>query len=359
MNLDERVGAAIRVHADELQPRVPDLATIRAGARRQARRRAAIGVAALTTAVVVAWTTVVDDLVEKRSLPPVDVPDGRIVLIPDARSQQVVVEPEITSVVEPGEFLDRTVSTDDPEYDGGGSLELVFSDAAHNRMEATCQGAPDAWYVLLIDPGATYIDTGPCDGSIPQTPGRSPEISGKAARIFVTEKNPREFRKCFNYSPPEGCAELEHLAAGSQARMTLSTYEWREGPDAVTMFGRSFPSRASAFNQAWSLTHAAAAPTGGRQVSFTLAASPRERIANIVTVQGDPQPCPGATDCHPDIELTVDGELVPIRPDDGPFFSRANWALLGPDAPHDVTVRLVGGEPTILELGIVVYAADA
>ncbi len=141
--------------------------------------------------------------------------------------------------------------------------------------------------------------------------------------------------------------------------MTLTTYEWQEGPAAVRMFGLSFPSRAKAFDQAWSLTHAAAAPTGGRQVSFALAASPRERIANIVTVQHESQPCPGATDCHPDIELIVDGEVLPIQSDTGPFFGRANWAELAPDAPHDVTVRLVGGDPAVLELGVVVYEADS
>ena len=83
MNLDERVDAAIRAHADELQPRVPDLATIRAGAKAQTRRRAGLGIAALVVAVVVAWTAVVNGLADQRSLPPVEDPhDAKVVEIP-------------------------------------------------------------------------------------------------------------------------------------------------------------------------------------------------------------------------------------------------------------------------------------
>lgn len=153
MNLDERVDAAIRAHADELQPRVPDLATIRAGARAQSRRRAGLGIAAFVVAVVVAWTAVVNDLADQRSLPPaVDPHEPKVVQIPSTRTEQVVVEPEVTSDLVPGEALGETVTTDDPGYDGDGSLELVFGDTARVRMAATCQGAPDAWYVFSSSP---------------------------------------------------------------------------------------------------------------------------------------------------------------------------------------------------------------
>lgn len=184
------------------------------------------------------------------------------------------------------------------------------------------------------------------------------EVSGATTRIFVTERNPRAFRTCFEYSPPEGCEELEHAASGSSATMSLTTYEWRQGPDAVDMFGLSFPSRASAFDQAWSLTQAAAAPTGDRLLSFTLAASPRERIANVVTVNTRQVVCPGDEDCFPAVELSVDGDLVGIQAMPGPFFSRATWTELAPGEPHDVTVRLVGGDPTIFDLGVLIYEAD-
>jgi hypothetical protein len=43
---------------------------------------------------------------------------------------------------------------------------------------------------------------------------------------------------------------------------------------------------------------------------------------------------------------------------DGPFFAEGTWARLEPGNPHDVRIRLMGGDPGSIELGALVYEAD-
>ncbi|MGZ5405834.1 MAG: hypothetical protein ACXWDL_14365, partial [Nocardioides sp.] len=144
------------------------------------------------------------------------------------------MEPKITSDVTPGEQLLDSTSSGDPAYDGGGSIELSVGDTGLRqlRAQASCADAPDAWYVMLVEPSATYIDTGRCDRAVIKVGGTDyhEEFSGTTLRMFVTDQNPRAFRQCFEFSPPEGCDHLEHPLRDSGATMRLATYEWHQGP---------------------------------------------------------------------------------------------------------------------------------
>ena len=225
MKLEDRLGAAIRAQTDALAPRFLDVDGIRTAAKRQTRRRAAAGVAALLAAVAIAWTSVVSDLGEKRTLPAIDVPEhpqSIAIAIPATRPDQVVVAPS---------------------------------------------------------------------------------------------------------------------AAG------------------VSIFGFSFPARDRALGSGWSLTDAGAAPTGGRKLSFTVDTSERERIAQLVVLVKGAAFCTWA-ECLPKVVMTIDGQVVDTS-DEGVFFRHAGWEALTPGAPHDVTVRLEGGDPASTELGVVVYEADS
>lgn len=304
------------------------------------------------------------------------IPGGpQVALIPDARSRPVMVDPEITTDVTPGEKLLDSSSTSDPAYNGDGSIELTVGNTGLRqlRVEGSCADAPEAWYVMTVEPNATYIDTGRCDGAVVKVGGNDyhEEYSGKTLGIFVTDQNPRAFRRCFEYSPPEGCDDLERPLRGTGATMRLATYEWHQGPTAVRMFGQPFPARDNFLDRTWSLTRAAAAETGARTLSFDVDASPHERIAQVVYVVRD-EACSRidlcfdgrALDAHPSLptaELSIDGELADEPPHEGPFFTRATdatWGELPIGPAHDIAVHLVGGDPTTVDVGVLVYEAD-
>src|SRR5690349_13730036 len=100
MDIEERVNEAIRAYSDTVRPFAPELSVIRSAARRQARRRAALGVFAAVVAVVAVWASVVAPH-EPRSLQPAEVPDrgGQTVAIPLSRPDQVVLEAPHPSAV--------------------------------------------------------------------------------------------------------------------------------------------------------------------------------------------------------------------------------------------------------------------
>ena len=78
---------------------------IRTAAKRQTRRRAAAGVAALLAAVAIAWTSVVSDLGEAH-VAVIDVPDMSIAIaIPATRPDQVVVAPSAAGVSTSGSLF--------------------------------------------------------------------------------------------------------------------------------------------------------------------------------------------------------------------------------------------------------------
>jgi hypothetical protein len=356
--------------------------------RRTHRRRSATRVAAAgltAAAIVVAGATLVGNR-ESEGPSPAAPPSGTAsstgplvdrsrsgaLVIPDTRSQQVVVEPEITTDFSPGERMLRSTSTDDPTYDGDGSIELSVGDTGRRQLrgEGSCADAPESWYVMTIEPNATFIDTGRCDDAVVQVGGYDyhEEYSGTTLRMFVTDRDPRAFRRCFEYSPPEGCDDLEHTDSDTPATMRLATYEWRTGPTAVHMFGHAFPARRNVLDQTWSLTHAAAAESGARTLSFPVDASSQERIAQVVYVVRE-DACDEIESCSdgygfteeatlPVVELSIDGEFADDPPHEGPFFTRATWVELPTGEDHDISVRLVGGDPASVDVGVVIYEAD-
>ena len=352
--------------------------------RRTHRRRSAARVAAVgagVAATILAGAALVGDRDGGEPAPagppsstasPSPVPEDQVAEIPATRSQPVLVEPGITSDVTPAEKLLDSTSSDDPAYDGDGSIELAVGDTGLRqlRVEGSCADAPDAWYVMLIEPNATFIDTGRCDRAVIKVGGNDyhEEHSGTTLRMFVTDQNPRAFRQCFEYSPPEGCDDLERPLRGTGATTRLATYEWHQGPTALRMFDQPFPARANAWDQTWSLTHAAAAATGDDTLSFRLDASSNERIAQVVYLIRE-DACSQLEACFdgrvlgedpslPTVELSIDGDVMDDPPHEGPFFTRATWDELAPGQAHEIEVRLVGGDASVVDVGVIIYEAD-
>jgi hypothetical protein len=230
MDIDARVGEAIRAYTDTVRPFAPELSDIRSAARRQARRRAALGIVVAVVAVAATWASVVAPQ-ELRSLQPADVPDrsGQTVAIPLSRPDQVVVEAPHPSAV------------------AGGT--------------------------------------------------------------------------------------------------------------AVTMFGLPFPARAEARGRTWTLTHAAAGATGARNLSFTVEASDRDRIVQVVSTIRGAAFC-RLPECLPHVRMRIDGHLVDTD-DRGLFYAHAGWEELAAGDPHEIRIRLTGGDPASTEFGVVVYEAGA
>ncbi len=292
---------------------------------------------------------------------PSDVPNGGgPVVIPQDRPQPLVVEPRTTSTIIPGETLLTASSTGDPAYDGDGSIELSVGDTGRRllRVEAFCADAPESWYVMTIEPNAKYIETGRCDEATIKVGGfdYSSLYTGDTLRIFVTE-DPRAFRQCFEFSPQEGCDDLARPLRGAGATMRLATYEWHGGPTAVRMFGQPFPARANASSTTWSLTHAAAAATGGTSLSFDVDSSSHRRIAQVVFLDRD-RSCDLRDGCTPTVELVIDGQVEDDPSEYGPFYYRGSWEELAAGRDHEIAVRLVGGDPTAFDVGVLVYEAD-
>ncbi len=382
MSLETRASAA----AERLRVVTPvDTEVGLARLRRTHRRRGAIRVAAAglgVAATILAGAALVGDR-DSGDQAPVGPPSStaspsqaaenpQVVEIPATRSQPVVVEPKIISDVTPGASLLDSTSSSDPAYDGDGSIELSVGDTGLRqlRVEGSCADAPDAWYVMLIEPNAKFIDTGRCDGTVVKVGGNDyhEEFSGTTLRMFVTDENPRAFRQCFENSPPEGCADLEQPLRGTGATMRLATYEWHQGPTALRMFDQPFPARAIAWDQTWSLTHAAAAATGAGTLSFSVDASSNERIAQVVYLVTE-DACSQSDRCFdgymlsepswlPTVELSIDGQVVGDPPHEGPFFTRATWDELATGQAHDIVVRLVGGDATAVDVGVLIYEAD-
>jgi hypothetical protein len=283
MDLESRVAEAIRAHADDLHPRTPELASIRVAAERQARSRTAAGLVAAVAALAIGWAALVADPGEKRSLPPVDTPvDSPGISIPASRPQAVVVDPEVTTSFVPAEALVASVSTADVDYEGDGSSVALAVEATDPiRWEASCAGAPDAWFVVTMEP-ANIIHADSCDAAeMGSVAGYTPR-AGETIRGFVTGQDPTAYRDCFVSSGSEGCRALERPLSGGSAAMSIATYAWQEGPVAVTMFGFPVPARDNALSRTWTLTRAAAAATGARNLSFNLDASHRERIVQVI-----------------------------------------------------------------------------
>ncbi len=364
MELDERVATAIRAHTDLIEPWAPDPAAIRGTARAQVRRRVAGGAAVLALAIGLAAALSTPGR-EDRSDPVVDTPSTppaqeEVIAIPSQRAEQMVVPTTVRSTVRPGRRLVESFSSDDPRYDGSEIVVPLASDVPVS-WQASCEGAPEAFFVVLIDIEATYFHAMPCDGR-GVTLEDSEFNQEVALRMFVTEQRPREFRQCFTYSPPEGCEEVEPVhATESAARFGVRVYEHRLGPMTARLFGADVAARAEWNGTYYSVTAVAAAATAARELTFRLAASDRPRIAQATSGPTEAaRRCweeTGEETCRTTLELTIDGEPVADQLE-GPFGGRGGWGPLTPGVEHLVTLRVVRGDPELVDLGVVVYEED-
>ena len=379
MQLEERVAAAVRAQTDDIGTWAPDVASIRRSAQVQTRRRVAASVGAVAIAVALATTAaLLDPGPLDRSVPPIDRPEktvdeirvdkNGVMTIPRVRDEQLVVTPRVTSTVSPGRHLVASVSSDEASYDGSGELAVEFPAPGPDRVsfQASCNGAPAASFVVLMEPNATYYKSVPCDGEGVTLNDVGLDQRGMTLRAFVTEENTGDFRRCFNYSPPEGCDEPAR-ATDSAATFGLSIYEYRPGPVAVRMFGGDVHARGAWQDGLYSLTKVAAGATGDSELSFRLDASSSERIAEAtlgftpafyecVERAGDDESM-SDSGCYPTEELLIDGQPGEEQRY-GPFSGGAAWGALEPGKAHVITFRLVEGDPKYFDLGVLVYEED-
>lgn len=371
MELEERVASAIRAQTGLVELRVPDLASIRDAAKRQRRRRAAFTAGGVVVATALALTAGLAEVSQDRTVPPVDRSEREdnagVITVPDVRAEQVVLESSVRSSVTPGERLVASASTADREYDDSGKITLPLNMDEPARFEASCNGEPRLWFVALVEPGAKYISSDRCDAAQRFVYLDDPDYLSPLTvlRMFVTDEDPREFRRCFNYSPPGGCEDTEpRPRGGSSAEMTVAVYIEERGPLAVSMFGEEVHARATAFGSPYSLTGVAAAATGGRQLSFQAEQSPSERIAQATLrptehwgrcmEKAEPQE---QQRCMPTVELLIDRRPVEDQIE-GPFGGTAGWGPLPPGSEHLITFRITHGDPRNVDLGVLIYEED-
>jgi hypothetical protein len=217
--------------------------------------------------------------------------------------------------------------------------------------------------VVVVEPGATYFNSAPCDGRGLEL-GDSTVDSDKTLRAFVTEEDPRPFRRCFDYSPPEGCddVEPERASVDLDARLSLRLSRQVRGPVAVHMLGENVYARAEWQGTTYSLSTVAAGATGASELSFRVASSDTPRIAWAVIGAR-----PGLSRCYaenrdsgsclPTVQVSVDDE-PPEDADTWPYGIQRGWGRLVPGQDHVVTLRVVEGDPRYLDLGVWVYQED-
>jgi hypothetical protein len=382
MRLEDRITAAIRAQVDDAPLWPPDLDAIRRAARGQVRRRAAVVVSGLAAAAVVVATVLgLGGGLPDRSSTPVDRPgvdrrdddrrssgvvrtdDAGVVMIPRVREETVVVSPEVTSEAFVGRRLVESLSSEDPTYDGSGELSVGLDPDRELMFSATCDGAPQAYLVAVIEPRATYFNSERCDGEGMMLPL---EVDSAATmRLFVIERSPREFRRCFTYSPPGGCDAVEppHVADEVGARFGLRLVENRRGPVAARMLDDEVYARVPWGGSIYSLDAVAAGATGASLLSFRVPASDQDRIA-WATIGAKPalQRCYArageSESCLPTVEVSVDGQRPIAVPDLWPFGPRRGWGSLVAGEGHVITMRVVDGNPRHIDLGAWIYEKD-
>ncbi len=376
MMLEDKITSAIRSRADEVRPWVPDLDSIRRGARSQARRQVAAVVSGVAAAAIVAVAAAGLGGGTDRSTPPADRPvldppdggvvrvdDNGVVRIPQVRDEQVVVTPRVESAVSPGPRVVESASSDDASYDGSGELSVRLEGGTdYSSFVATCTGAPEAFLVVTIEPNEAYLDWGRCDGSDVSLAGMGAEPQDQTLNVFVTEEDPRDARRCWLIGTAEGCDELVPPATtGSGASFGVEVHREHTGPVAVRMFGEDVYARQQWDGALYSLTTAAAGATGASELSVRVAGSDVERIAwaTIGSTQAL-QRCMEETEsdeCLPTIQVSLDGQPFE-EPDVWPYGMHRGWGSLGPGKDHVLTMRVVEGDPRNVDLGFWVYAED-
>ena len=58
------------------------------------------------------------------------------------------------------------------------------------------------------------------------------------------------------------------------------------------------------------------------------------------------------------MKLLLDGQVEVDASEYGPFYCRGGWEELAAGRDHNLAVRLVGGDPTAFDVGVLVYEAD-
>jgi hypothetical protein len=172
---------------------------------------------------------------------------------------------------------------------------------------------------------------------------RPENLENREARIFVTDRNPREYKQCYTYSPPEGCADVEpQQASHPDLSFGVAMYE-SDPPVLVRMLGFDISGLTTLYKPDYTLDRTIAAPTGST-LTYELAASSEKRLVQAM-------PGPGAGD---ELELRVDGQ----RMDDGPLLAgRGPGVVLEPGGPHEITVTPGADVSENFNLGLVVFEA--
>lgn len=364
MRLEERIASALRSRTELDEVWAPDLGSIRRTARRQARREAVVVAAGLVSVVAALMTVVgVQGGQRDRSVPAVDEPDGEVLTIPRRRDDLVVVSPTVRLTMSPGPRLAESLGSDDETYDDSGKLEARLEAGSAYSWEAWCDGAPQVFFVVLVEPEADFISTDRCeDATVSAQAEEAAGGTGATLRVFVTDEDPQAFRRCYEFSPPQGCDEVEPApAAGSAARFGLTLHRVERSPAGVSMHGVDLPARAAWAGKLYSLATVAAGATGAQGLTYRVEAAEQQRIAQA-TLGYTPafDRCVATRrfeQCQTVVELRVDGRPVADQAE-GPFDGRAGWGRLTPGEAHEITLEVTRGNPRHVDLVVKIYEEE-
>ena len=323
-----------------------------------AERRRRVGAVAIAGLVCAGLATTMLTARENAATPPVDRPQNVPTIGPD-RPEQVV-----TPNIEPGDIereqLVGAQTNTDPDYAGDAEVAVALDVRTEGyTWDTFCSGAPGTWYVLTVSPAAVFSDVGRCDdapvGEFPPPPSgetvamdfsnaRSSAPEERVVRMFLTNQDPREYRRCFNYSPPDGCDDVEPPhATATDASFGVAVYE-NAPPVVMTMLGYDIFALADVDGTEFLLSQGVTAASQSSVLTFPLAPSPHERILQaLVGVEGT-------------VELRVDGQAGRNQRY-GLLNSRTPSARIAPGRAHDITIELVEGDPDHVDLGFVVFEA--
>lgn len=369
MSLDERIAEAVRTHTNAVTPPPTDVPGLLRRGRRRRRARGAGLICSVVAVGAIAAVVVIPDQDTRMDPPAVDGPVGDgiqvvtrdgVAVVPNLRYEQVVVTPDIGPSDLKQEGVVGWASTTEDEYADATDLTVaapVFTEDI--RWDIYCTGAPDLHYIFTIDPNASYFETGRCGGAAPETFPPAPRDGGVGvqysanrranpetlqARMFVTDHRSLEYQKCYEYSPPEGCDDLEPpQATGADLDFGVAIYE-SAPPVVVRMLGYDIFAQTTAFNTDYMLDRAVAAPTAASTLTYELTASDKERLVQVLM----------APDID-ELQLLVDGERV--KGTRGLAGSRGPGVVLPPGRSHQITVAPSAGMSGSVDLGLVVFEA--
>ena len=346
--------------------------------RRRARSAGVLAVAALAVVLTVVVASLSDGGRAARPAPVIDPTPSptatattKVPSTSRLRSGVEVVEPEIRPRDVQGEQLVGHLSTTDSP---GRTSELrtVLSVTTYDyRWESFCTGAPDAWFLLSIgDGGGSY---GRCDGARPRAfpPPASPAglplrlgppvADDVEVRMLLTSRNPWPFlnRSCTSSPGLPVCDEIEasRLADRGPAEFGFAVYE-NDAPVVASFLGVGVSALAMDVDGPYLFSHGVAAPSGSPELVVDLPANGRTRIVQAVTGAELMERClrratstPEFQRCH---EVRV-GLWVDDRLFEGPgHFSRDPSAKLSPGR-HRVRLAVVGGDPGLIDFGVLVF----